>query len=65
MGPIFCPETSTRNYHSALRKIPEERRSHLHRCESIKWRKVTFILEEARLKAGTDPVPEMRQCVKF
>ena len=27
MGPIGCPETSVRNYISALRKIPKERRS--------------------------------------
>ena len=27
MGPIGCPETSVRNYHSTLRNIPEERRS--------------------------------------
>jgi hypothetical protein len=26
MGPIGYPETSVRKYHSALRKIPEERR---------------------------------------
>ena len=28
MGPLGCPETSVMNYHSALRNIPEERRSH-------------------------------------
>ena len=27
MGPIGCTETLARNYHSTLRKIPEERRS--------------------------------------
>jgi hypothetical protein len=26
-GPIGCPETSLRNYHCTLRKLPEERRS--------------------------------------
>ena len=26
MGPICCPEKSVRNYHYALRNIPEERR---------------------------------------
>jgi len=31
MGPTVCPETSVWHYHSALRKITEERRSHLHR----------------------------------
>ena len=28
MGPIGCPETSVKYYHSTLRNIPEERRSH-------------------------------------
>jgi len=28
MGPIACTEMSERNYHSMLRKIPKERRSH-------------------------------------
>ena len=27
MGPIGCPETSVRNYHSKLRNNAEERRS--------------------------------------
>jgi hypothetical protein len=36
MIPICCPETSVRNYHSTLRKIPEERKSHLHRFGSLK-----------------------------
>jgi hypothetical protein len=27
IGPIGCPETSVRNYHSALGKIPKQRRS--------------------------------------
>jgi hypothetical protein len=27
MGSIGCPETSVQNYNSALRKIPEERKS--------------------------------------
>ena len=39
MGPIVCPETSVRNCQSTLRNNPEERRSHLHRSESLK----TFI----------------------
>jgi hypothetical protein len=29
MGPIHCPESSVRVYHSALRNIPEESRSHV------------------------------------
>jgi hypothetical protein len=32
MGPISCPETSVNNYHSTLRNIPEERRSHEGGC---------------------------------
>jgi hypothetical protein len=28
MGPIRCPETSVKDYHSTLRYTPEERRSH-------------------------------------
>ena len=39
MGPIGCPETSVRNYHSTLRKNPKERRSHLHRGRSLKSHK--------------------------
>ena len=38
MGQICRPETSVRNYHSALRNIPEESRSHLHRGGSPKSR---------------------------
>jgi hypothetical protein len=34
MRPIGGPETSARNYHSAFRRIPKERRSHLHRSGS-------------------------------
>ena len=29
MGPIVCSETSVTNYHSTLRRIPEERRSQI------------------------------------
>jgi len=36
MGPIGCPETPVINYHSMIRYISEERRSHLHRCGSLK-----------------------------
>jgi len=38
MEPIGCPETSTTNYHSRLRNIPEERRSHLHLGGSLNSR---------------------------
>ena len=46
MGPIGCPETSVRNYHSTLRKITKELRSHVHRGGSLKSRiakKYSFI----------------------
>jgi hypothetical protein len=45
MGLIRCPETSVNDYHSTLRNIPEERRSHQHRGASLKSR----ILEPDRL----------------
>ena len=44
MGPLDCPETSVRNYHSTLRNIPEECRSHLHRGGSLKSRIVLHVL---------------------
>jgi len=33
--PTGCPETSVRNYHSMLRKVPHEGRSHLHHDGSL------------------------------
>jgi hypothetical protein len=44
-----CPETSLRNYHSTLRKIPKERRSHLHRVVSLKSRTVWMFLNFMRI----------------
>jgi hypothetical protein len=38
MGPKGCPETSVRYYHTTLRNILEERRSHLHRSGSLNSR---------------------------
>jgi hypothetical protein len=38
LGPMGCPETSVRNYHSVLRNTPEERRSHVLRVGSLKSR---------------------------
>jgi hypothetical protein len=32
MGPIRCPETSVKDYHSTLRDIPEERRCQVTPC---------------------------------
>ena len=37
-GAVGCPETSVCNYHTVLRKIPEELRSHLHRGRSLSLR---------------------------
>jgi hypothetical protein len=36
--PKVCPETSSQNYHSTLRNIPEKRRSRLHRGGRLKLR---------------------------
>ena len=36
MGPIGCHETSVRNYHSTLRKLPGEGRSRLHHGGNLK-----------------------------
>jgi hypothetical protein len=38
MGPIRCPETSVKDYHSTLRNNKEERRTHQHRGGSLKSR---------------------------
>jgi hypothetical protein len=47
IGPISCPETSARNYHSTLRKIPKERRSHLHCGVSLKSRLDVYDITES------------------
>jgi hypothetical protein len=41
--PIVHPETSVQKYHSTLRNVPEERRSYLHRGESLKPRLILCI----------------------
>jgi len=56
MGPIRCPETSVGNYHSRLRNIPEERRSHLHRSETPKTFIVCFFLEVSVDSRSLTPV---------
>jgi hypothetical protein len=43
MGPIGCHETSVKDYHSTLRNIPEEHRSHLHRGGNLESRTVTTV----------------------
>jgi hypothetical protein len=44
VGPIGCPETSVRNYHSVLRIFPEERRGHLFplRKSEMSWCSVSI-----------------------
>jgi len=42
-GTIGCPETCLRNCHSALRKMPKERRSLLHRGECLKARNCNIL----------------------
>jgi hypothetical protein len=44
MVSICFPETSVRNYHSALLNVPEERTSHLHRGGRLKLRSLLVIL---------------------
>jgi hypothetical protein len=39
-GPIRCPETSAKDYHSTLPNTPEERTSHQHRGGNLKSRLV-------------------------
>jgi hypothetical protein len=43
MGLIGCSETSIRKYNPTLLVIQKERRSHVHRGGSIKWRNYTHI----------------------
>jgi hypothetical protein len=46
MGPMRCPETSVRDFHSTLYNTPEKRRSHQHRGGSPKsplWGRLIFI----------------------
>jgi hypothetical protein len=41
MGPICCPATSVRNYHSKLRQIPKERRPH-DKLDLVSFKKPPF-----------------------
>jgi hypothetical protein len=45
MGPIGCPETLVRNCGSTLPNIPEEHRSHLYCCRSLKSQLLTYIYQ--------------------
>jgi hypothetical protein len=54
MGPIRCPETSVKHYHSTLRNTPEERRSHQHRDVSLKSRTAAvFVCSVFALSSST------------
>jgi hypothetical protein len=55
MGPIGCPETSVKDYHSTLRNIPEECRSYEHRGGSLKSR-VCFALAQGYQHAAREPL---------
>jgi hypothetical protein len=50
MGPIRCPQTWVKDYHSTLRNTPEERRCHHHRGASLKSRTAFFCLQKKRSK---------------
>jgi hypothetical protein len=43
MGPIRCPETSVKDYHSTLHNNPEECTSHQHRSRSLKSRNTSCV----------------------
>jgi hypothetical protein len=47
MGPTVCPETSVTNHQSTPRNIPEQRRSHWHRCDNLNsHRDITFLTQK-------------------
>jgi hypothetical protein len=48
MSPIGCLETLLRNHQSALRNIPEERKSHVHHGASLKSRVASHLPEQTR-----------------
>jgi hypothetical protein len=50
MGTMCWPETSVKDYHSTLRNITEERKSHLHRIGNLKSH-----LEKISPLPGFDP----------
>jgi hypothetical protein len=54
MGPIGCPETSVKNYHSTLRNIPEQRRSHQHHGGGLKSWKLRYVLIQHFTVPATD-----------
>jgi hypothetical protein len=62
-GQPIGPRMSVQNNHSKLRNIPQECRSHLHRCESLKWRlSPEFISHVLLACCAYSPHPRKRIC---
>jgi hypothetical protein len=55
MGPISCPETSVKDYHSTLSNIPEERIAHLLLNKPVSTLATEPVL--LILSAGIKPIP--------
>jgi hypothetical protein len=63
MGPIRCPETSIKDYHSTLRNTPEERRSQI--LERLVWAKAVWMGGWKKLCASewkTAPLSNVFKC---
>ena len=58
MEPIGCPETSVRNYHSALRDVPEGSMSE----NSLDRSKAWVCGRSAAGIAGSNPAGDMEIC---
>jgi hypothetical protein len=70
MGPLRCPETSVKDYHSTLHNIPEERIYHVYRGASLKSRDTQIsmvtgigvgrhrIVGRVRVRVGNLSVPQ-------
>jgi hypothetical protein len=61
MGLIRRPETLVKDYHSTLRNIPEDRRSHQYRCGSLKSTYYQYPKRHWMWLVGCDCV-ENRRC---
>jgi hypothetical protein len=57
MGPVRCPDTSVKDYHSTVRNTPEECRSHQHRGGSLKSR--TFITVSVQIISDFQHSPSL------
>jgi hypothetical protein len=56
LEPPGCPDTSLRNYHSTLRKIPKERRCHIFRGGSLKSRNSSYLCNTHEILQKTKTV---------